>query len=193
MAKAKLILGSASPFRKKLLEDAGFTFEVRTADIDEKQIRHDDFKKLVLDLAGKKLEAILANNIFDPDTIIVTFDCVAEHNGKLREKPISREEVLAWHAEYKNSETWLHGGIAVHHVGKNKTLQAVDSSLITWGDIPDRVIREIAEDPMTYRAAGFTDRSFLHYTKKVEGSIDTIVGVPLRILEQFLEELGYYE
>ncbi len=51
MGETKLILGSASPFKKKLLEDAGFVFDVKTADIDEKQIRHEDFKELVLRLA----------------------------------------------------------------------------------------------------------------------------------------------
>ena len=89
--KIKLILGSSSLFRKKLLEEAGFVFDVRTADIDEKQIRFRDFKKLVLALGVAKLEAILKKNKFKPDTVIVTSDLVVSHNGKLREKPISKK------------------------------------------------------------------------------------------------------
>jgi len=194
IGKTKLILGSASPFRKKLLEDAGFVFEVKTADIDEKQIRHENFKELVLRLALAKRDAILSNNKFDKNTILITSDLVASHNGELREKPTSKEEVIAWHKEYKKgSKTVIYCSVVAHHVGLNKTLQAVDTASIVWREIPDRVINQIADDPMTYKAAAFSDRSFLHYVKNLEGSIDTVIGVPVRILEEFLEELGYYE
>ena len=191
--KIQLILGSASPFRKKLLEEAGFVFDVKTADINEKQIRHEDFKELVLRLALAKRDAILANNSFDPDSILITLDIVGVHNGKLREKPTSREEVVAWHKEYLKGKTMVYCAIVAHHIGLNKTLQAVDTASIIWRKIPDRVINQIADDPMTYKAAAFSDRSFLHYVKNLEGSIDTVIGVPVRILEEFLEELGYYE
>ena len=190
--KTKLILGSASPFRKKLLEDAGFVFDVRTADIDEKQIRHENFKKMVLRLALAKKDAILAKNKFNPDTILVTLDVIGVHNGELREKPISKEEVFAWHKEYPKGQTKVFCAIVAHHVGKNKTLKSVDTCSIVWRKIPHRVITQIAKDPMTYKAAAFSDRSFLHYVKKLEGSIDTVMGVPVRILEDFLEKLGYF-
>ncbi len=192
--KTKLVLGSSSQFRKKLLEEAGFVFDVKTADIDEKQIRHKDFKKLVLALGVAKLEAILAKNKFKPDTIIVTSDLVASHNGELREKPVSRKEVISWHNEYKKGgKTKIFCSVVVHHVGLNKTLKAVDVTSIAWGDIPDRVIEQMANDPITYKGAGFVPRAFLHYTKKVEGHIDTVMGIPVRLLEKFLEELGYFK
>ncbi len=191
--KIKLILGSASPFRKKLLEDAGFVFDVRTADIDEKKIRSKDFKKLVLDIGLAKKEAILAKNKFDKNTILITSDLVVSHNGKLREKPVSKEEVITWHKEYPKGETIVYCSIIVHHIGLNKTLKTVDIASIKWGKIPSRVIHQMALDPITYKGAGFVDRAFFHYAKKLEGHIDTVQGVPVRIMEEFLEELGYYE
>jgi septum formation protein len=191
--KTRLVLGSASPFRKKLLEDAGFVFDVKTADIDEKQIRHEDFKELVLRLALAKRDAILAKNKFDPDTILVTLDVVGVHNGELREKPTSKKEVVKWHKDYHKGETIIYGSIVAHHVGKGKTLQAVDVSKIVWRKIPERAIKQIADNPMTYKAAAFSDRSFLHYVKNLEGSIDNVMGVPVRILEEFLEKLGYFK
>ena len=191
--KIKLILGSASPFRKKLLEDAGFVFDVRTADIDEKKIRSKDFKKLVLDIGLAKKEAILAKNKFDKNTILITSDLVVSHNVKLREKPVSKEEVITWHKEYPKGETIVYCSIIVHHIGLNKTLKTVDIASIKWGKIPSRVIHQMALDPITYKGAGFVDRAFFHYAKKLEGHIDTVQGVPVRIMEEFLEELGYYE
>ena len=190
--KIKLILGSASPFRKKLLEDAGFVFDVKTADIDEKQIREKDFKKLVEKIALAKRDDILAKNKFKKNTILITSDLVASHNGKLREKPVSKEEVISWHKEYQKGETIVYCAIIVHHVGMNKTLSAVDITSIKWRKIPSRVVQEMSENPITYKGAGFTDRSFLHYAKSTKGAIDTVQGIPVRILENFLEKLGYY-
>ena len=191
--RTKLILGSASPFRKKILKEADFVFDVVTADIDEKKIRFKNFKKLVLALGLAKRDAILAKNKFDKNTILITSDLVVVHNGKLREKPISKKEVIAWHKEYPKGETIIYCSIIVHHIGLNKTLKTVDTAFIRWGNIPNRVIHQMANDPMTYKGAGFTHRSFFHYAKKLEGHIDTVRGVPVRILEDFLEELGYFK
>ena len=191
--KIKLILGSSSPFRKKLLEEAGFIFDVKTADIDEKQIRSKNFNKLVLTLGLAKSNAILAKHKFSKNTILVTSDLVVSHNGKLREKPISKKDVISWHKEYPKGETVVYCSIVAHHVGLNKTLKAVETSFIKWGEIPNRVINEMANDPMTYKGAGFVRRSFFHYIKNLRGSIDTVLGVPVKILENFLEELGYYK
>ena len=193
MGKTKLIIGSASPFRKKLLGDAGFVFDVKTADIDEKKIRHDNFERLVLDLALAKRDAILSKHSLDPDSILITLDVVISYKGQLREKPISKEEVIKWHKEYSNGETTVYCSIVAHHVGLNKTLQKVDVVKVKWGKIPERTIEQIVGDPMTYKAAGFIDRAFLHYVKELDGSIDTVIGVPIRIMEEFLEEFGYFD
>lgn len=193
-SKIKLILGSASPFRKKLLEEAGFVFDVKTADIDEKQIRNNNFRKLVLSLGLAKLDAILVKNKFSPNTIVITSDLVASHDGKLREKPVSKKEVINWHKEYqKGGKTMIYCSIIAHHVGLNKTLKSVDTASIRWGKIPNRVIEEMASDPMTYKGAGFVSRAFFNYATSLKGTINTVRGVPLKILEEFLEELGYFK
>ena len=191
--KTKLILGSSSPFRKKLLEEAGFTFSVMSPDVDEKKIREKDFEKLVLKLALAKRDSILANHKLEPDTILVTLDCIAVHNGELREKPISKEETIRWHRDYHKGKTLVPCAIVSHHVRPRPTLSLVDTASIVWEKIPERIIKQIAEDPLTYKVAGFGDRAFRHYVKKLEGSIDTVIGVPIRILEIFLEELGYFK
>ena len=193
MKKAKLILGSSSPFRKKVQEEAGFVFGVKTADIDEKQVRSKDFKKLVLDLGLAKRDAILAKNKFSPNTILITSDLVVSHNGQLREKPVSRKEVISWHKDYHKGKTTVYCSLVVHHVGLCKTFKAVDTTYIKWNKIPIRVIHEIAEDPMTYKGAGFIDRAFFHYTKEIKGAISTVLGIPLSTLEKLLEKLGYFK
>ena len=55
----KLILGSASPRRKKILQGMGYKFDVIVPDIDEKAIRDPDPEKLVLKLANAEADALI--------------------------------------------------------------------------------------------------------------------------------------
>ncbi|XP_024013335.1 maf-like protein DDB_G0281937 isoform X2 [Eutrema salsugineum] len=54
----KLILGSASIARRKVLSDMGYQFTLMSADIDEKSIRMEKPEDLVLALAEAKADAI---------------------------------------------------------------------------------------------------------------------------------------
>uniref|UniRef100_A0A2P2KVP0 Maf-like protein DDB_G0281937 n=1 Tax=Rhizophora mucronata TaxID=61149 RepID=A0A2P2KVP0_RHIMU len=56
----KLILGSSSKARQKILAEMGYEFTVMTADIDEKCIRKEKPEELVMALAEAKADAIIA-------------------------------------------------------------------------------------------------------------------------------------
>ncbi|CAI9116741.1 OLC1v1017973C1 [Oldenlandia corymbosa var. corymbosa] len=56
----KVILGSSSIARKKILADMGYEFTTMSADIDEKAIRKEKPEELVVTLAEAKADAILS-------------------------------------------------------------------------------------------------------------------------------------
>ncbi|KAK6792922.1 hypothetical protein RDI58_012003 [Solanum bulbocastanum] len=56
----KLILGSSSTARKKILGDMGYEFTTMSADIDEKAIRKEKPEDLVMALAEAKADAIIS-------------------------------------------------------------------------------------------------------------------------------------
>ncbi|XP_024989759.1 maf-like protein DDB_G0281937 isoform X4 [Cynara cardunculus var. scolymus] len=58
--KAKIILGSSSMARRKILAEMGYDFTVMAADIDEKSIRTKKPEDLVLALAEAKADAIIS-------------------------------------------------------------------------------------------------------------------------------------
>ncbi len=85
----------------ELAAEHGFRYDVRTADIDEKAIRHDDPHQLVLALGRAKRDAILAKMRLEDSeamtgpqraTFLITCDQVVVHEGQIREKPESDEE-----------------------------------------------------------------------------------------------------
>ncbi|XP_015575313.1 7-methyl-GTP pyrophosphatase isoform X1 [Ricinus communis] len=59
-SSVKIILGSSSVARRKILAEMGYEFTVTSADIDEKCIRKEKPEELVMALAEAKADAIIA-------------------------------------------------------------------------------------------------------------------------------------
>ncbi|XP_038905430.1 7-methyl-GTP pyrophosphatase isoform X1 [Benincasa hispida] len=57
----KIILGSSSVARRKILSEMGYEFTIMSADIDEKAIRKERPEELVVALAEAKADAIISN------------------------------------------------------------------------------------------------------------------------------------
>ncbi|XP_071723971.1 uncharacterized protein [Rutidosis leptorrhynchoides] len=76
----KLILGSSSIARKKILAEMGYEFTILTADIDEKSIRREKPEELVMAIAEAKADAILSKLTIseaergDEPTILIVAD-----------------------------------------------------------------------------------------------------------------------
>jgi len=95
----RIILGSSSPWRRKVLADAGVACEVMSPNIDEKAIRYDDPFVLTRAIAGAKAISIAAR-VGSGVAIVITADQVAVFDGVIREKPVDAAQARAWLAEY---------------------------------------------------------------------------------------------
>lgn len=90
----KIILGSSSKPRRKVMEDNNYVFEIMSPDIDEKAIRSENYYELPLLLARAKAEALLSRIQKDEisrtnyeQAIIITADQITVCEGDLHEKP----------------------------------------------------------------------------------------------------------
>ncbi|MBC6410649.1 MAG: septum formation protein Maf [Ekhidna sp.] len=87
----ELILGSGSPRRKQLLQDAGFKFQVKTIPFDEVFPNELEPENVAEFLAiGKNREQ--RKNI--ADQIVLTADTVVIHKNKILGKPNSSKEAI---------------------------------------------------------------------------------------------------
>ncbi|KAJ8435243.1 hypothetical protein Cgig2_015646 [Carnegiea gigantea] len=84
----KIILGSKSIARRKILVEMGYEFTIMTADIDEKAIRKEKPEELVMALAEAKADAIISRlQIADEEvndtepTLLIASDTLAVESG----------------------------------------------------------------------------------------------------------------
>ncbi|XP_027333888.1 maf-like protein DDB_G0281937 isoform X2 [Abrus precatorius] len=115
----KIILGSSSIARRKILSEMGYEFTTMTADIDEKSIRKETPEELVMALAEAKAEAILQRLPLDDylkdakPTLLITSDQVVVYEGVIREKPSSKEEARQFLKDYSGRHAATVGSVLV--------------------------------------------------------------------------------
>jgi len=190
----KIILGSSSRWRKQILEQAGFEFTCLAPDIDEKAIRNDDPKELALAIANAKADAVktrlIASQITEP-ALLITVDQVVVCNNKIYEKPISKEQAREYMQSYAHYPAQTVTAVVVTNTETGERVDGVDIATVYFHPIPEaQMERLIAEGDIFSCAGGFQiehdDGKITQYVKHVEGAVDSVKGLPMRLLEKLL-------
>ncbi|XP_070683166.1 uncharacterized protein [Malus domestica] len=174
----KIILGSASIARRKILAEMGYEFTVVTADIDEKSIRTEKPEELVLVLAKAKADAIISklqsinNQEKDAEpTIVIAADTVVVYEGVIREKPSSKEEARQFLKDYSGGHAATVGSVHVTNLKTGFSKGEWDRVEIYFHKIPDEVIEKLIEEGIVLKVAGgliIEHPLILPYVKEVE-------------------------
>ena len=80
----RIVLGSGSAYRKRLLERLGLEFECLSPDIDETAASGEPPETLVLRLSEAKARAVARRA---PDALVIASDQVSATDGRLLGKP----------------------------------------------------------------------------------------------------------
>lgn len=186
----KIILGSQSKQRKKILEEMGLDFEVMTADIDEKSIRHDDPKKLTMTIAKAKAE-VLKSKINEP-AILITADLVVVWNGKILEKPENEKEIREFLEGYNVYPIETVAAVVVTNLVTGKQVTGIDKTKIHFFPFSNQDIEEVIAkgDALHFAGGVTTDGELWHrHIKKIEGTRDSAMGLPRKLTEQLISEV----
>ncbi|XP_068313133.1 uncharacterized protein [Pyrus communis] len=194
----RIILGSASIARRKILAEMGYEFTVVTADIDEKSIRTEKPEELVLVLAKAKADAIISklqsinNQEKDADpTIVIAADTVVVYEGVIREKPSSKEEARQFLKDYSGGHAATVGSVHVTNLKTGFSKGEWDRVEIYFHKIPDEVIEKLIEEGIVLKVAGgliIEHPLILPYVKEVVGTTDSVMGLPIDLTRRLLKE-----
>jgi septum formation protein len=182
---ASIILGSSSRSRKEVMEFLGWPFSIRTADIDEKSIRTDNFLELPKLIAFAKADAIvkkMKTDGNDNSTVLITADTIVLFAGRLREKPIDENEAHLFLSSYSNESVSTITAVVATHIPSGRQSCEVDIATVYWKDIPDNIIHKvIAKGNVLQAAGGFCveDEDLNPLILKIEGSFDSVLGLPV--------------
>ncbi|MDD4358873.1 MAG: Maf family protein [Candidatus Pacebacteria bacterium] len=186
----KIILGSQSKLRKKILEEMGLEFEVMPADIDERAIRFENPQELVISIAKAKAEALKPK--ISGDAILITSDLVVFCNGGIREKPKDEKEARQFLESYNIYPAKTIGAIVVINLKTGKTIQEVDITQVFFNHFSKEDIDNfIKEGDVFNMAGGFSVEGelWMSHIERIEGDKDSARGMSKNILSRLIEEV----
>ena len=187
----KIILGSQSKNRKRVLREMGIEFEIIPADIDEKAIRIDDARELVLALARAKAE-VLKQRIKEP-AILITSDQVVVCNNAILEKPENEKEAREFLEGYNNHPAETVTAVVLTNLATGKQAEAIDIAKVFFNPFLGKEIDEIINKGKVFHmAGGFTvdGEEWEHHIKKIEGTRDSVLGLPKDITRKLIKEVS---
>lgn len=175
----KMILGSSSKWRQRILREMGYEFEVMEPDIDEKAIRHPDTEQMVLAIARAKAKALLGR--IEEPAILITSDQVTICAGWIREKPEDEDEARRFLNSYCEHPAVTVTAVVVTNTGTGETAEGVDIATLHFKSIPDEVIDALIEDGEVMQCCGafVAEHELLKpYELRLEGELESIQGLP---------------
>ena len=188
----KMILASASPRRRELLTQAGFSFEVKVSDADE-VITEKEPDKIVKELALVKACAVAAS---ETEALIIGADTIVAVDGKILGKPRDAEEAFSMLSMLQGRTHQVYTGVALitKEEGLQKSHVFSEKTDVHMYPMTEQEIREYIAtgEPLDKAGAyGIQGRAAV-YIRKIEGDYNNVVGLPISRLYQELKSSGYY-
>jgi septum formation protein len=185
--RPQLILGSASPRRRQLLELLGLRFQLVSSTIDETPQHGEDPQAFAVRTARSKALEVAESH---PRALVIGADTVVEIDGRILGKPGSDEAALEMLRDLVGRSHLVHTAVALAQGRVVHDL--VDTATVSMAHCSDRVLRWYVAtgEPLDKAGAyGIQGRAGVLVTG-VEGSPHTVVGLPIHRLPELFERHG---
>lgn len=187
----KIILASASPRRKELLEMIGLNFEVKTSNVDETLI-----SDLSIEEQSKRLADIKAKAVFDEtegNRAVIGSDTMVIKDNKIYGKPRSREEAKGMLKVLKGSEHIVITSICVIAEINGKYSEQIDYDVteVHLKEMTEEEINKWLDTGEAFDKAGAyaIQGEFGVYVEKMNGNFYSVMGLPIHKLYDMLKNL----
>ena len=186
----KLVLASASPARRRLLQIAGIEPSVCASDFDESQVNLSDPKELVQILAQRKAETVAVQF---PDALVLGCDSVLAIDGEIHGKPADKMEAIARWQKMRGGVGDLYTGHALIDTTKDRTLVRCQITRVYFANISDRQIEAYINSGEPLKCAGCFALEGIGslFVEKIEGCHSNVIGLSMPLLRQMMADLGY--
>ena len=194
MSKRRIILASASPSRKRLLESAGISPEVLVSGVDEEDPALLALKPSEMVIALAIMKAHTVRNTFPvgDNAIVIGCDSTFECEGANLGKPLTRDAAITRAKSMRGKSGYLHTGHSVIDTAQNIEVSDISTSQVSFVEMTDREIEDYVDsgEPLQV-AGGFTlDGRSAPFISHIDGDPSGIIGLSLPTLRKIMINLG---
>ena len=189
----RLILASASPSRKRLLEGAGLMPEIFISNVDEETEHFNSMspKDMVIALAITKAHTV-REQISD-EVIIIGCDSTFEFEGESFGKPETPEIAIQRAKRLSGKTGLLHTGHCIIDTAQDREIADRVTTSVTFDVMDDSEISDYVSTGEPLRVAGgFTLDGFSSpFISAIDGDYTNVVGISMPFIRKTFTHLGY--
>ena len=186
----KLILASASPRRQRLMKDAGFTFEVRLKNVEEKYPQELHLENVPEYLS--KVKASAFREELKADEVLITADTVVCIHDRILGKPADRKEAISMLQELSGNRHLVVTGVSV--TTRTEQLSFSSRTDVFFKHLSNEEIEFYVDTYKPFDKAGaYGIQEWIGYIgiERIEGSFYNVMGLPIQKLYETLRKLQF--
>ena len=191
----KIILASSSGVRKKILNQNGINCKIMPANVDEEIVKESLLKeKATPEIISKNLAELKANKVSEkkPNELVLGADSVIDLNGQLISKPKNREDAIKILKKLNGQKHQLISSVCI---SKNVAM------IWNYTDTATLTMKQFNLDEIKLYLKKIRDKELYAYGvyqieangrslfSKIEGNEDTIMGLPVKQIKEYLNTL----
>jgi septum formation protein len=190
-----IVLASASPRRQELLRNAGISFTVQPADIDETPLAGEGARECAERLAREKALVVWrtrpGDSVLGADTIVVVDEAILG-------KPVDEKDAARMLRMLSGRVHRVITGVCLVRAGDSRDLldpgervrTASETTLVTVNELSDDEIREYVAtgEPMDKAGAYAIQGGASRWIPRIEGDYSNVVGLPVALVYAMLRK-----
>lgn len=186
----ELILASASPRRRALMELLRLPFRVMVADVDEDSITDPDPTTNVIETA--RLKAMMIARRCTEPAMIIASDTTVAWDGRMLNKPADEAEARAMLRALRGRVHHVHTGLVLLSTATGQTVTDVATIPVPMRDYSDEEIAAYIAtgDPMDKAGAYAIQHPKFQPVVYLGGCYAGVMGFPLCHLTRALRQMG---
>ena len=187
----KIILASASPRRKELLEKIGLKFDVEPSDYEEKISPGIEPHKLAKSLSLEKARLVAENY---ENALVIAADTFIVIEGEILGKPVTETEARRMLETINGRQHSVITGFTIMDTGNSKAISRSVETKVYIRKLTSKEIDSYVEskEPLDKAGAYAIQGLGSVIVEKIEGDYFNVIGLPLSAVADSLKEFGVY-
>jgi septum formation protein len=188
----QLVLASASPRRRQLLQDAGFYFLVHPSQISESFDENMTIDDQLRDLSRRKAEAVFQEykSIHKDPFLILAADTEVIIHGEALGKPQDQRQAVAFLKLLSGCFHEVKTAVYMIESLQGQIVSHVETTLIEFKDLSDQEIHDYVQTGEPFdKAGGYAIQGLgRELVKRTTGSWTNVVGLPIEKVVEIIKD-----
>ncbi|WP_455542734.1 Maf family protein [Intestinibacter sp.] len=183
----EIILASASPRRKEILQNTKLKFEIEKSDIEEVILENESPENMVVRLAYEKAFDVAKTN---KDKLVIGADTIVAIDDEVLGKPKDEKEAYQMIKRLSNKTHKVITGISLINLKENKVIKDYVVSFVTFKNLSDDSIKDyINTNESLDKAGAYGIQGYgALLVDNIQGDYFNIVGLPISRLSDLLKD-----